>query len=322
MDDIDQWVQAIVAGERRALARAITLIESERPSDGPLAAKLLAALPQPKTHAKRIGISGTPGVGKSTLIEALGQVLLSLGHRVAVLAIDPTSPVAGGSILGDKTRMQHLATAPDAYVRPSAARGFLGGIGLATPEAIELCEAAGYDIVLVESVGVGQSEYSTALATDCFVLMVQPHAGDELQVIKRGVLELGDVIVVNKADGPTETEAQKTTHMLKQSLGQIRPHHNTPVVTTSALSSSGLDELWKTIEGFFSNFNSETLQQRRRERLLDLWYQTMPSYLWQTLQADPQCAGFLATAKQSIVEGSKGPLTAARHLYQQLFKAT
>lgn len=317
--EIESWAKRIQAGERRALARAITLVESERLTDAEKSESLLAALSSlkgPTRNAVRVGISGTPGVGKSTLIEALGQQLIAEGHRVAVLAVDPTSPIAGGSILGDKTRMTQLANSLAAYVRPSPARGLLGGLGWATPEAILLCEVAGYDVVLVESVGVGQSELSTAYATDVFVLLMQPFAGDDVQAMKRGVLELSDIVVVNKADGDTAHAAERALADLRRVFqGKSNPR----LLKTSASTQQGVAQLWSEISTISASRTAAQLTQLRQVRRQKLWAQTAPACLWRQLQNDPERQRIFQQVEKTVVQGEYQPLTAARQLYRYLF---
>lgn len=316
--DVAAWAARIRAGERRALAQAITLVESERLCDAERAEALLTALANTVGKAIRVGISGTPGVGKSTLIEALGQRLIDNGHRVAVLAVDPTSPVAGGSILGDKTRMIKLANHLQAYVRPSPARGLLGGLGWATPEAILLCEAAGYDVVLVESVGVGQSEFNTAFATDVFVLMMQPFAGDDLQAIKRGVLELSDIVVVNKADGETALAADRALGELTRAF-HGKGQTGRQLLKTSAVTQEGLVQLWSYIETRVKSFAAEQLIAHRRARRQQLWAQTAPACLWRQLCQGEAHQALMHTVESAVANGEYQPLTAARVLYRKLF---
>jgi LAO/AO transport system kinase len=247
--DIPALARRIAAGERRALAQGITLVESHRDDDQRRAASLLDLLAARTGQAVRVGLSGTPGVGKSTFIEALGIGLLAAGHRVAVLAIDPSSPTTGGSILGDKTRMEKLATDARAFVRPSPSGGALGGIAVKTREALLLCEAAGFDVVFVETVGVGQNEHAVAAVTDTFVLLVAPGGGDDLQGQKRGVLELVDLIVVHKADGSRVDEAKKTAGHYRIA-GHLLHHGKAwepPVLCASSQDRTGLDEVWAQV---------------------------------------------------------------------------
>ncbi|MEV3904408.1 methylmalonyl Co-A mutase-associated GTPase MeaB [Mycobacterium sp. NPDC050551] len=241
---------AVRSGDRSALARAITLVESTRPDHRERAQELLLELMPEAGNALHVGITGVPGVGKSTTIEALGMHLIEQGHRVAVLAVDPSSTRTGGSILGDKTRMAKLAVHPEAYIRPSPTSGTLGGVAKATRETIVLLEAAGFDVILVETVGVGQSEVTVANMVDTFVFLTLARTGDQLQGIKKGVLELADVVVVNKADGEHAVEAKAAARELAGAIRLIYPRETLwrpPVLTTSALTGAGLTELWDTV---------------------------------------------------------------------------
>ena len=250
---VDTLAEGVRSGSRKDLARAITMVESTRADHRGLAQDLLvrllpAAEQDPPTV--RVGISGVPGVGKSTFIDALGTRLTRQGHRVAVLAVDPSSSRAGGSILGDRTRMRRLATDPDAFVRPSPTGGTLGGVARATRESITCVEAAGYDVVLVETVGVGQSEVAVAGMTDTFCLLTLARSGDELQGIKKGILELADVVAVNKAEGEHAPAARATARDLTAALRMLQPRERgwtVPVVCCSALTEEGLDELWQRV---------------------------------------------------------------------------
>ncbi|MCX2930208.1 methylmalonyl Co-A mutase-associated GTPase MeaB [Mycobacterium sp. CVI_P3] len=248
--DVAALAEAIRSGDRAALSRAITLVESTRADHRDQAQRLLLELMPDAGNALHVGITGVPGVGKSTTIEALGMYLIEQGHRVAVLAVDPSSTRTGGSILGDKTRMAKLAVHPDAYIRPSPTSGTLGGVAKATRETIVLAEAAGFDVILVETVGVGQSEVTVANMVDTFVFLTLARTGDQLQGIKKGVLELADIIVVNKADGSHATEAKACARELAAAIRLIHPHETLwrpPVLTMSAIEGMGLRELWETI---------------------------------------------------------------------------
>jgi LAO/AO transport system kinase len=248
--DVAALAEAIRSGDRAALSRAITLVESTRADHRDQAQRLLLELMPDAGKSLHVGITGVPGVGKSTTIEALGMYLIEQGHRVAVLAVDPSSTRTGGSILGDKTRMAKLAVHPDAYIRPSPTSGTLGGVAKATRETIVLVEAAGFDVILVETVGVGQSEVTVANMVDTFVFLTLARTGDQLQGIKKGVLELADIIVVNKADGAHATEAKAAARELAAAIRLIHPHEKLwrpPVLTMSALQGTGLRELWETV---------------------------------------------------------------------------
>lgn len=241
-------IEAIRSGNRRALAKAITLVESTRPKDVEASRVLLEQVQPWAGRSLRIGISGVPGVGKSTFIEALGLALIRRGHKVAVLAVDPSSPQTGGSILGDKTRMVELSAHEDAFIRPSPTGGVLGGVARASREAILLCEAAGYDRILVETVGVGQSEYEVSSMTDLFLLLALTGAGDGLQGIKRGILEITDMLIINKADGDNKPIAKVAAKEYEAALHLLHPHRKVPVVLTSAIHSDGVDEVIELFE--------------------------------------------------------------------------
>src|SRR5690349_11945165 len=248
---VSELANAVRSGDRAALPKAITLVESTRPDHREQAQQLLLELMPDAGRAMHVGITGVPGVGKSTAIEALGMSLIDQGHRVAVLAVDPSSTRTGGSILGDRTRMSRLAAHPDAYIRPSPTSGTLGGVARATRETIVLLEAAGFDVILVETVGVGQSEVTVSDMVDTFVFLTLARTGDQLQGIKKGVLELADIVVVNKADGPHAVEAKSAARELTGALRLIYPRETLwrpPVLTMSALTGDGLAELWRTVE--------------------------------------------------------------------------
>ncbi len=250
LPSLDTLVEGVRAGRRAVLARAITLVESRKPEHQGLAEELVQALLPSTGKATRVGITGVPGVGKSTTIDALGTHLLERGHRVAVLAVDPSSSRTGGSILGDKTRMARLSMDERAFVRPSPAAGTLGGVAARTRETLLLCEAAGYDVILVETVGVGQSETAVADMTDTFLVLMLPGAGDELQGIKKGIIEIADILAVNKADGPNAPRAKKAAADYRAALhllGGREPHWSTPVLTYSGLTGEGIEELWQQV---------------------------------------------------------------------------
>lgn len=280
-DDI-RLLDGVRAGDRRALAKAITLLESTRPDHRRRADLLLDALLAHTGKALRIGISGVPGVGKSTFIEALGMFLLARGHKVAVLAVDPSSGVSGGSILGDKTRMERLSVQENAYIRPSPSSGTLGGVTEKTREAILVCEAAGYDVVLVETVGVGQSETTVAGMTDMFVLLQLPNAGDDLQAMKKGIMELADLVVINKADidpdAATRAEAQITSALrVLRFTGAPGSHDDSRwhvrVMRGSALKGEGLEAFWANVTEFreLRERSGEFLERRRQQALTWMW---------------------------------------------------
>lgn len=256
---LEEYVRGIRSADPAVLARAITLVESTAPQHGALAADLMKALLPHRNHSVRIGVTGVPGVGKSTFIEAFGLYLCERGHRVAVLAVDPTSVVSGGSILGDKTRMEKLSRHPAAYIRPSPSGGALGGVTRKTREIITLCEAAGYDVILVETVGVGQSEIAVRSMTDFYLLLALTGAGDELQGIKKGIVEMADAIAVTKADGDNVTAAERLKLELEQVLHlltPVTPGWKPEVMTCSALTGHGIPEMWRLIERFRSEMEA------------------------------------------------------------------
>lgn len=274
--DLDSYAKGVLDGSRAQIARAITLVESRRADHRELAQQLLTTLLPHAGGARRVGISGVPGVGKSTFIDALGTLLTERGHRVAVLAVDPSSSRTGGSILGDKTRMERLSVNPDAFVRPSPTSGTLGGVAKATRETMIVMEAAGYDVVLVETVGVGQSESAVAQMVDSFLLLTLARTGDQLQGIKKGVLELADVLAVNKADGPHERDARSAARELAGALRLMKSAETAwtpPVLTCSGREGSGLDEVWERLERHRSLLEStgELAAKRRDQQVEWVW---------------------------------------------------
>ncbi len=253
-DNLDDYIQRLRRGERAALAQTMTLAESTLPQHQELSTRLLDSIMPYTGQAKRLGVTGTPGAGKSTFLEALGEELLAQGHKVAVIAVDPSSPVSGGSILGDKTRMLNLSRAEHAFVRPVPSRGHLGGISQSTRELILLCEAAGYDIVIVETVGVGQSETEVAAMVDCFLSLQIAGGGDDLQGIKKGIMEMADFIVINKDDGENHINVDIARHMYHSALNIIRrkyPAWQPLVLSCSALEKRGIREVWQAIQTFW-----------------------------------------------------------------------
>jgi LAO/AO transport system kinase len=267
--DVEALERDVRAGNRTVLARAITLLESSRADHQAAAQQLLVRLLPGPPDSVRVGISGVPGVGKSTLIDALGMQLVEAGHRVAVLAVDPSSSRSGGSILGDKTRMPRLAASADAFVRPSPSSGVLGGVARATRETIAVMEAASYDVVLVETVGVGQSEVAVAGMVDTFVLLTLARTGDQLQGIKKGILELADVVAVNKADGDSIGAARSTARDLAGALSILQPRDpgwTVPVLTCSAVTGDGLAEVWQRVREHRAALGADGLRQRRSEQ--------------------------------------------------------
>jgi LAO/AO transport system kinase len=276
--DLDECVEGVLIGDRSQMARAITLVESSRSDHADLAQELLVRLLPQTGRSHRVGMTGVPGAGKSTLIDKLGTFLTSLNHRVAVLAIDPSSTRRGGSILGDKTRMHALAADPNAFIRPSPSSGSLGGVTRSTREALLIVEAGGYDVVIVETVGVGQSEATVASMVDTFVMLMVPGTGDSLQGIKRGVLELADILLVNKADGDRTREAAHVARELADALhmfGASSPSWSPPVLTCSAKDGTGIDRLWQEIEQHHTALTKSGEFAEKRERQTKQWMWAM-----------------------------------------------
>ncbi|MFZ3566466.1 methylmalonyl Co-A mutase-associated GTPase MeaB [Streptomyces sp. BH097] len=316
--DLDTYVKGVLDGKRATVARAITLVESTRPQHRELAQQLLTRLLPHSGRSRRIGISGVPGVGKSTFIDAFGTMLTGLGHRVAVLAVDPSSSRTGGSILGDKTRMERLAVDPAAFVRPSPTAGTLGGVAQATRESIVVMEAAGYDVVLVETVGVGQSETAVANMVDTFLLLTLARTGDQLQGIKKGVLELADVISVNKADGPHARDAQTAAREL---AGALRLMHGKdafwtpPVLSCSARKSTGLDTVWDRLEQHRTLLDaSGRLAERRRDQQVDWTWTMIRDDLLRRLHADPAVRSLAPDLEARVRAGTLTATLAAERI--------
>jgi len=313
---VDQaLIEGVRRGDRRALAKSITLLESTRPDHRARADELLNSLLPHTGHGMRLGISGVPGVGKSTFIEALGLALIAKGHRVAVLAIDPSSSLSGGSILGDKTRMEQLSVHEAAYIRPSPASGTLGGVAEKTREAMLVCEAAGFDVVIVETVGVGQSETAVASMTDLFVLLQLPNAGDDLQAIKKGVMELADLVVINKADLDPLAASRAQAH-IASSLRLFAGHESMPrVLTMSALKIDGFETFWAAVEAFHARRRaSGEFAARRKDQALAWMWDIIQARLQTDFRQHPAVRNALPQTLTDVTASRIAPSVAARSL--------
>jgi len=301
-------VAGVRSGNRASLGRAITLVESRNPTHQSMAQEMLLELIPQTGKAHRIGITGVPGVGKSTFIESLGRMLTAQGHKVAVLAVDPSSSLSGGSILGDKTRMEQLSIDPNAFVRPSPSGGRLGGVNRATRETMVVCEAAGYDVILVETVGAGQNETVVADMVDCFLVLMLPGAGDELQGIKKGILELADIIAVNKSDGPNAQSARQAQHQYRSALHILQAPANgwsVPVLTCSGLSGLGLDKLWETLRDHQRILTENgALDQKRRQQQVKWMWSMVEDRVLDAVRSHPKVKDRLPALLGGINDGS------------------
>lgn len=320
--DIEGLAEAVLAGDRRAIARAITLVESTRADHRARAESLLERLMPATGRSIRLGVSGAPGVGKSTFIEAFGLHLIEQDHRVAVLAVDPSSKRAGGSILGDKTRMERLANATAAFIRPSPAGPTLGGVAGRTREAMLVAEAGGFDAIIVETVGVGQSETAVADMVDMFILLLLPGGGDELQAIKRGIIELADLLVVTKADGELAAAAGRAVADYRHAVQLMRPRSpnwRPPVLQCSALTGSGIAEVWRTVERYRAALSaSGELAARRAEQARAWLGSELSAGLLAALKSDPRVAAMLGPIEAEVTAGRLSPTAGARRLLAAL----
>ncbi|QGK70742.1 methylmalonyl Co-A mutase-associated GTPase MeaB [Allosaccharopolyspora coralli] len=315
---VDEYAKGVLDGSRTVLARAITLVESTHPDHRDKAQQLLVELLPHSGNAHRVGITGVPGVGKSTFIEGLGSMLTGRGHRVAVLAVDPSSSRTGGSILGDKTRMGALASDPAAFVRPSPTAGTLGGVARATRETMVLMEAAGHDVVLVETVGVGQSEITVADMVDCFLVLALARTGDQLQGIKKGVLEIADLVAVNKADGPHEGEARKAARELRSALRMLTPASvswKPPVLTCSGLEGTGLADVWDQVEQHRATLTETSeLADKRSRQQIDWTWALVREHLMADLTRNPRVTDILDEVQTQVRAGELTASLAADRL--------
>jgi len=318
--DHQAYIDGVLNRERRLVSKTITLIESSLGSHQELARKIIDSLLPHTGKAIRLGITGVPGVGKSTFIESLGMALVKDGHRVAVLAVDPSSPVTGGSILGDKTRMERLAQEERAFIRPSPSGGSLGGVAHRTREAMLVCEAAGYDVILVETVGIGQSEVAVRSMVDFFLVLLQPGAGDELQGIKKGALELADALVVNKADGGNLAAAKRTQGEHTQALGLLRPqsqHWKPVVLAVSSLENRGIDEVWGTILEHSAVLGASGERAGRRREQARAWmWSLVEEGLRRAFRSAPSVAGLVDDLEREVESLRTTPAAAARVLLE------
>lgn len=321
LDKID--IDKLIKGDRRSLAKAITLVESSRQEDNADAQKLLEKILPYSGKSIRIGITGVPGVGKSTFIESFGTYLINQGHLVAVLAIDPSSPISGGSILGDKTRMENLSQNEKAFIRPTPSLGFLGGVAQKTRECTLLCEAAGFDYVLVETVGVGQSEFEVADMVDFFLVLMLPNAGDELQGIKKGILELADAVIINKADGDILPLANQTLAQYSSAMELMRhdPHWKAQVLQCSALEKKNLDTIYQMIEEYKRITTATGYFKEKRLAQNEEWFKKLISELISNkLKTNPQFEHTKEKLKEAVLKGIALPLVAAQEYVDLIFK--
>ncbi|MGB3279950.1 MAG: methylmalonyl Co-A mutase-associated GTPase MeaB [Pseudorhodobacter sp.] len=322
--DVSEIAKKVAAGDRRALARAITLVESARADHRAQALELADQLRGSGRQALRIGLSGTPGVGKSTFIESFGLMLVSQGLRVAVLAVDPSSARSGGSILGDKTRMERLSREPAAFIRPSPSQTHLGGVARRTREAVGLCEAAGFDVVLIETVGVGQSETVVAELCDLFILLLAPGGGDELQGVKRGIMEMADIILVNKADGDLKPAAMRTCADYAGALRLLRRRAQDPegfpkALTVSALEDAGLEKAWDEMRALSEWRREHGHWDARRANQARHWFEEeVRQGLLKALTASEEARAAMRSGAEAVTRGDKTPDSAAAEVLQLL----
>ena len=321
-DDIDSLVTGVLSGHRRSLAKVITLLEGARPDQQQAARRILSSLAPYSGRSIRLGITGTPGVGKSTFIETFGKKLLEEGHKLAILAIDPSSPLSGGSILGDRVRMEELSRDPRVFIRPSPTSGTLGGAARHTRETIVACEAAGYDLILIESVGVGQSETDVASMSDIFIILQMPNAGDEIQGIKKGILELADLVVITKSDGTNIPAARLAKEQLEKSLAVARGRATfTPkVLLVSSIEATGFEDMWAAVQSFTEHQKAtgEFLFKRRRQSLA--WYRNeIAALVSERIFTSPKSRNLIQQVELNVRDGQLLGSTAALQVMDQIF---
>src|SRR5690625_1874439 len=322
--EVDKMIDSLLKGSRTELAKAITLVESVRNEDRDVAKELLEKVLPSIGKSSRIGISGVPGTGKSTFIESFGMMLCELGYHVAVLAIDPSSARTGGSILGDKTRMEQLSSHPNAFIRPSPTSGTLGGVHQMTRESIMLCEAAGFDVIIVETVGVGQSETAVRNMVDFFMLLVLTGAGDDLQGMKKGIMEMVDLLIVHKADGDNVKRAKRTVREYKQLyhfLQQATPGWETKVKAVSSIDGTGHDEVWDIVQTFQAKMKESDVWEERRRRQQRTWFREMIiEQLYNHFFHDPEQKELVASLEKLVVSGELAVGEAVQRLFHRTKK--
>ena len=322
MNSIGELLSQVKKGDRKSIAKAITLVESKKPQDRALADDLLNSLPKPNENTLRIGISGPPGVGKSTFIEAIGQKIIEDNNRLAILAVDPSSTITGGSILGDKTRMDILSKSDETFIRPSPSRGNLGGVGHATKDSIQILEAAGFSVILIETLGVGQAETEVLEMTDIYLVLLSPGGGDELQGIKRGIIELADILIVNKADGNLEATAKSTVLDYKNAMKLQKARHenwSVPVLSISALKSEGIDEVWEEILKLKSHLHSSDIFSENRSSQDEKWQKKKKKNLIISMMESED--EILEKIEQNIIETDKQLLKKFTDWIKSIFKS-
>jgi LAO/AO transport system kinase len=322
MDSIGELVSQVQNGDRKSIAKAITLVESKKPEDRELSGNLLNSLPTPSENTLRIGISGPPGVGKSTFIEAIGQKIIEEKKRLAILAVDPSSSITGGSILGDKTRMDILSKSDETFIRPSPSSGNLGGVGRATKDSVQILEAAGFSVTLIETLGVGQAEIDVLDMTDIYLVLLSPGGGDELQGIKRGIIELADILIVNKADGNLEATAKSTVLDYKNALKLQKGRHqnwSVPVLPMSAIESKGIDDVWDEILKLQKHLHEHDIFSKNRSSQDKKWLKKKKKNLIISMMESED--EILEKIEKNIIEADKKLLKKFSLWIKSIFKS-